>query len=884
MADREIKTRIVLEGEKQYKQALADINRQLRESKSAVSAAAAEYQAAEASERTTAEQTGALNEMLERQREKLALMQAELKRVEVEYGANSREAVTLRTSINTTRAEMAKTQTQLRGLTDGLQAAGDAGSSLGEGMEGTAAGLDRIGGSAQEAAGDVRTLLGEIGQTVGQKVLEFSIGKTALDAMKLAIGEAIDAQAEHAWMLANAGSAELAAARDAAQEILDRIWAGRMDGTQTAAAVTAVDTAMGNMSLSDMQGLVDITSRMIGMQEAGWQSVGEGVTRAKTLMNAFGVSAEDALDMMTRGFQDSADGGELMTQALDKGSNLFKQLGFDAQSMIGTLVAISQDTELGKNGNLVTGMEAFLTTVTSGSKEAQETLKALGIEVTDLPGKLSEGGETAARATQMILRNLTAIDDAAERDALGRSLFGDKAWADSGGQIATALLDGFSRTIQAADASADVVTALTDNLSDAGAGAAERMKQLGGEFGAPIADGLKESLQAFNEGFDEGGLLSGLWEGLKTGVTSLPQDFGQGLRQIVTTAIDGSTEGAATQFFDGLQSGLDAAIGQLETASQQASERFFEGAQEPDQASADAAGQRWIDVMRGSVTAAAQESADEATASALLESMTPQEAMLTERMRAYAQSHRAAVVAQMTEVYGQDASDEDFQAWQQFQQALIDSAYDDTVQGADKLGGDAADAAVSAVVSKWEDARGAGREFGVSGVEGAEDALEDMEDAGRHGASSAVSGLRTGIGPAYRAGWDTGSRYNQGFRDALQIRSPSRVMRASAREATDGLTLELAEREREIYARGAAIAQAFAGGYAEGERARSTAAPAPAVDAESIGAAVRDALGELEIVIDGERVGVLVSGGVSRAIAQKSAQTASGRGAQVRSW
>ena len=60
----EIKTKITLEGEKAYKQALAEINRQLRESQSAVRAAAAEYQAADGATRTTAEQTDALTQML----------------------------------------------------------------------------------------------------------------------------------------------------------------------------------------------------------------------------------------------------------------------------------------------------------------------------------------------------------------------------------------------------------------------------------------------------------------------------------------------------------------------------------------------------------------------------------------------------------------------------------------------------------------------------------------------------------------------------------------------------------------------------------------------------------------------------------------------------
>lgn len=879
----EIKTKITLEGEKAYKQALSEINRQLRESQSAVRAAAAEYQAADGATRTTAEQTDALTQMLERQREKLALMQAQLTHVEEQYGANSREAVLLRTNINATRAEMAKTQTQLRGLADSLEASADASESLSGGMADTAGGLDKIGKSAGGATQDVHGLAGEIGSVIGQKVIEFSIGQKALDALKAglsaAIGEAVDSQMEHSWMLANAGNAELAAAREGVQANLDKRWAGRMDGMATAAAVTSVDTAYGNMSLTDAERLTELTSRMIGMQEAGWGSVSDMVNRSKTMVNAFGITAEEALDLMARGYQDSADGGSLLNTSLERGSQLFQKLGYDADDTVAALVSATQNEELGRDGNLVKGAENLIDTLTSGSDEAKQALQALGIEATDLPAKFEQGGETAAAAVQLILQNLMAIDDTATRDALGKSLFGDGVWTQTGGDIARALLAGYDQTIRAEGAASDAAAALVDNVSDAIAGSNERIAQSAGEAFAGVVDAAKEAAQSFNAAYDEGGLI----EGIESANSQWQQSLWEQWAPLRQSFLENAQQ-MAQDAKDGVSGAIEAIGGLLGEQSQQISDQFYQGAQEPDESSAQQTAQRWVDVLSGRVQAAAQEDTDDAAGKAMLESTLPAETILTERMAEYAKSHKDAVVAQMTEVYGQDAGDEDFQAWQAFQAAMIDSAYDETVESTGQLGADAADAETGAILDRWESARGAGVEFGHATTDGAQEGLDGMGAAGENAASSTVDGLRSGIDGAYQAGYDTGKAYQRGYNAALEIHSPSRVMRMAADDTLSGLMDEYDAREQEIYARGAAIAEAFAGGYSARGTAQAQTEAAPAVDAQAIASAVRDALEDMGLYMDGERVGRLTARGVSREIAAGSARTASGRGAQVRSW
>ena len=88
-----IKNKIVLEGESQYRKQLSQINREIKESKAAMRAAAAEYDAAEDSMLALYQQGDALERTIRSQNEALDLMEDHLLKVEEAYGRNSRESV-----------------------------------------------------------------------------------------------------------------------------------------------------------------------------------------------------------------------------------------------------------------------------------------------------------------------------------------------------------------------------------------------------------------------------------------------------------------------------------------------------------------------------------------------------------------------------------------------------------------------------------------------------------------------------------------------------------------------------------------------------------------------------------------------------------------------
>lgn len=847
MSDTTIRTKIVIEGEKQYKAAMADINRQLKETKSALSAAAAEYANADSATRTTAQQTEALNQSLDQQRQRLSLMEEQLGKVEDAYGKNSREAVELRTKINNARTEMAKTETQMRGFTDGLDAITDASGQTGEGLDGAAKSLENIGESAQHAQGDVQDLAASIGDVVGQKLIEFEVGKKALqglaDGVKWALGEAIQGEQEDAQALALAGSPEVAERRKKIKDEVDRRWAGQRSGDQTVSDVAAVDTVLGNAGIDDDAYITRVTNMAVTLDQVFGQGVQDTMDRATSMVNTFGTTYDHAIDLMTKGQQDFSDGGAQMLNAFEDYSQTYQQLGYDVDNMYGALKSASNDQALGKDSNLNKGVETFVKTLTGGGKESQQVLKDLGVEATDLPKKLQTGGETAANAVQMVLTNLKNVQDEAKRNDLGKALFGDKIWIETNGQIVDAILAGYQQIGDVAGATEDAMAAKLDTLSDAAAGTKERLSQSLGETTEPFLDAGKKAFQAFNEGFDENGVA----QGVVNAVGSITEDVGSAidqkkeeLKDIGAQVVDVVVEG-----FTGTKSQE-----QIDSAKQELRQLYEDALNVGDLISA---GQYLQDyeALYGSFYDAGEESA-----SGMSEGV----------------ESKSADVSDAAAGLADDAT-----------QAVGDKT-DDMTTAAEEM----TQAGVDAVTDMETDMQDAGETLGVAAVDGTDDGMGDMAQVGEDSVEGLLSAIDARESDAYAAGKRIGGAFRRGYTTTMQIHSPSRVMAEAGEYTVAGLLDAFDEADDRVARAGSALAEAFSGGYNARGAAYSPAGDAQGggvgISAGDIAEAVRGALDGMGLYFDGQRTGRVVAEGVSQQIANRSSATVSGQSASRKGW
>lgn len=813
-----MKNKIVLEGEAEYKKALGDINSRLRESKSAMKAAAAEYDAAGNSMETMYRIGDSLERTMQTQNEALSLMSEHLEKVEACYGKNSREANELRTKINNMRTELAKTQTQMRQFESSMDAASAAGDDLKAGMDAGSAGLEQVGEAAEHAQDDVQELSESIADMMGKKIIDFAVGKEVLttlsDGLKWAVGEAIDGTSEWAHSRALTGDDVQTDRRMVIKDEIDRYWSGRRDGMQTVNDVAAVDTALANLGITVDEQVAKLTNLTIAMEEVFGQDVQSTIDRATAMVNTFGVSWETALDLMTKGMRDMSDGGAQMLEAFETYGQSYKQLGYDIDDMYSALAAAANDASLGKDSNLNKGVDNLIKNLTSGSEETKKTLKELNAEVTDLPEKFQTGGDAAAAAVKLILTNLQNVTDEAKRNDLGKALFGDTIWIESAGQIADVILAGYDQVIDASGATADAMMSELDNLGDSWAGLTERMSQQAGKIMEPFAQGLNEFLKDVNEQTDK-----------------LGGDVLKGASQAVANLIEGKVEDIKDEGNRLMDATADL-YAQLEALDEQINNAWMSG--------------------------------------------DNVEALTLEAQKQQLIDEIAVVKQEVMDGFGEVGTE-------------AASSLEDKAEVMRTAGETLTDEAVGAVTDAQGDMQSAADSLGQSGVTGLEDALADMRGASEDAVDGAVAELYGGVSRAYAAGQATGKAYARGYKSALIISSPSRVMREAAKDTVSPLFDEFEQDRARLYEAAAGLAQAVSEGYGDSAALRAEvpqggAQAAGGASVEAMAQAMRQAMSGMAFELDGNRFAVLIEPGVSRATQQRAMATVRGQGAAARSW
>lgn len=942
MADGEIKTRIVIEGEAAYKKAQADISRALRESKSELKAVTAEYAQNGDSAQALAAQIGVLERTHAQQSEQLALMQAHLTKVTAAYGDNSREAVELRTKINNARAEMAKTASELTQLRTRLDAAGDAMDDLSGGTDGAAAGMERIGDEARDAQGRV----GDLGDELGglDDMIPDLKGKLAgaltVGAIGKGLGEAFGLANDElvAWQNLAAYTGEtgdnLERLKGVSRDVYNEGYGDSLMEVTTTVSQIYQQTGLMDDDLAHCVETALSLSRVFGMD------VGESTRAVSALMQNFGIDAKTAYDLIVTGAQNGADKNGNLLDTVNEYSPYFAGAGKGADEFFAALISGAQAGvyDVDKIGD---AWKEFMLRVTSDDEGAKEALTSLGFEATDVTRKIAAGGPAADLATQQIIQALANVEDPFERNRLGVALFGTQ-WEDTGGRcldVFAGMEDGLADVTGASETLNKVTMSDFDSALE---GTKRRIGALFAEFLSPTAQQAANLLNGLNAILDGKG-AEGFWQavaidsgeqaknvaqrqqlmeqyGLDEGeafiaqirgvdaalayraqveAPSLPdivsgwaKTLGQARENMGMMAADSFT--ALQERIKGMSIAAADAIGgayaEIAAAGSEqsavVSEAFFGGAQaDTDEEAAGETAQRWVDVLRGNVEskAAAQEQSGALTG--MLSGMLPDDTAMTEAAKTFAKSHKASIVGQMETAYGQE-DDEDFRAWQAFQAAMIESAADESLAAAMQLGEDESQSVIDAVSAASPAAQRMGEYFGSNLVEGTEDGAQGMYSAGEDAAQGAIDGARSGISAMYSAGAALGGAFRRGFRDTMQIKSPSRAAMEDMGYVTEGY-LEQAERDRARIAGAATeLAQALREGF--------TAAPAgadvgalPTSGAAAYGVtpeALRDALSGMAFVLDAESMSVRLEPYVSRATSDRVGATAQGQSSRSKNW
>lgn len=428
----EISNKIVIEGEAEYKKSMANINRALREAKSEMKAAAAEYDANSDSIDALKASMDALQNVEQGQNLALATMEKHLKRVEETTGESSREAVELRTKINNLRAEITRTNSDLSRFEQMMNDARDAMEDVDKSADGIGNDLKQIGSGAADAEDDVGGLADELnalggiglGDVAGKLGGIAGVGATLGAALTLS-NETIESWNQLSAYTGATGDT-LEALKADAQAVYESGIVGSLGEATQAVAQVYQQTGLTGTSLQNC------TEYALALSDTFGMDVSESARTAAQMMETFGITGEEAYDLITVGAQNGADKNGNLLDTINEYSPYFEAAGKDAEDMFNAIITGAQNGvyDVDKIGD---SWKEFMLRV-ANDEGAKEALKDLGFEATDVRDKIAEGGPAADLATQMIIDALARVQDPYEQNRLGIALFGTQ-WEDTAGAV-----------------------------------------------------------------------------------------------------------------------------------------------------------------------------------------------------------------------------------------------------------------------------------------------------------------------------------------------------------------------------------------------------------------------------------------------------------------
>ena len=551
MADKteNIKTRLSFDGEAEYKAACKEINSTLKVLNSEMKLVTAEYRDNANSAEALKAKQDVLQRTYDEQAKKVKETEQALEKCRQATGENSEESKKLETQLNYQRAALVKTEQELNKTADELEKAENAADELGEEIEESGQQAEAAGGKFSGLSG----ILGGLGGVMAKGIAAVGTAAAAIGTAVVAgLGYAVS-QADEAKGALNDFCAATGTSTDEAdqyKQVMENIYNGNYgEGFEDiAASMATVKQQAGDMGADELE---KMTTNALTLRDTFDMDVAESTRAATQLMQKFGLSGEEAYNLIAQGAQQGLNQNGDLLDVINEYSNQYAQAGLSAEDMFNS-IKNGADTGVWSIDKMGDAFKEFNIRMNDGT--AGEYLTSLGLNADELVGKFQAGGDSAKEAMSQISEALKNCDDESLQYTAGVGLMGTM-WEDMGADACTALMGVEGEISKTVDAMGQINAVKYDTFGEAMQGAG-RILQTSfimpiGEQALPIFSQFANELQqgAADAGGDMGKLAQSFGDALGNMVSGLsemlPQITGFAV-ELVNGLVGGIVESAPT--------------------------------------------------------------------------------------------------------------------------------------------------------------------------------------------------------------------------------------------------------------------------------------------------------------------------------------------------
>lgn len=194
-------------------------------------------------------------------------------------------------------------------------------------------------------------------------------------------------------------------------------------------SIVAVEQQFGRIGGTESQAqLQAVTEMAIAFGDAFESDVSESTSAAVTLMENFGLSAEQAFDFMVAGQQRGLDASGDFLDTIGEYSVQFGQAGATAEQFFSILETGQAGGVLGTD-KMADAFKEFNIRIVDDSTTTKTALDSIGISYDALKQGFADGSITQIAAMQLVIDKINEIEDPIERNKAGVALFGTQ-WED----------------------------------------------------------------------------------------------------------------------------------------------------------------------------------------------------------------------------------------------------------------------------------------------------------------------------------------------------------------------------------------------------------------------------------------------------------------------
>lgn len=245
------------------------------------------------------------------------------------------------------------------------------------------------------------------------------LGKTAFDSVKgmVSAGDEYNKAMNQLSASTGATGEELSGLEDVVQGVYNNNFGESWDDVaNTVAEIKKQTGLMGDELQAASEGA-------FALSDTFDMDVSESTRAVSSLMKNFGISAEEAYNLIAMGAQNGANQNDDLLDTLNEYSAQYSALGLSADEFMQSLIS-GADAGVFSIDKVGDAVKEFNIRAKDGSDSSAEGFNLLGMNAEAMTAKFAQGGDTAQKAFYQVVNALESMDDPVAKNTAAVDLFG----------------------------------------------------------------------------------------------------------------------------------------------------------------------------------------------------------------------------------------------------------------------------------------------------------------------------------------------------------------------------------------------------------------------------------------------------------------------------